>query len=46
MSPTLAQSVDVDTAKDTLDGAIPPAGESFLANNSEGHRVLIRRTNP
>ena len=44
MSPTLAQSVGVDIAKDTLEVAILPAGESFrLANDSEGHRALVRR---
>jgi len=44
MNPTVAQSVGVDIAKDTLDVAILPAGESFrLANDSEGHRALVKR---
>src|ERR1700721_88271 len=44
MKPALAQNVGVDIAKDTLDVAILPAGESFrLANDPGGHRALIKR---
>ena len=44
MSSTITQSVGVDIAKDTLDVAILPAGESFrLANDPGGHRALIKR---
>ena len=43
MKPALAQNVGVDIAKDTLDVAILPAGESFrLANDPGGHRALIK----
>ena len=44
MKPALAQNVGVDIAKDTLDVAILPAGESFrVANDPGGHRALIKR---
>ena len=44
MKPTLAQNVGVDIAKDTLDVAILPAGESFrVANDPGGHRALIKK---
>ena len=45
MKPALAQNVGVDIAKDTLDVAILPAGESSLrvANDPGGHRALIKR---
>ena len=44
MKPALAQNVGVDIAKDTLDVANLPAGESFrVANDPGGHRALIKR---
>jgi transposase len=44
MGSTVAQNVGLDIAKDTLDVAIHPEGESFrIANTPEGHRALIKR---
>jgi transposase len=41
---SIAYSVGIDIAKDTLDIAFYPGGETFcLPNDASGHRALIKR---